>query len=431
MRTSGGCGTIGAMARILLSPMPFSGHVAPLLAVAEALVQAGHDVRVYTGSAFADAVTRIGARLVPWEQAPDFDENDLAATFPRLRGRKGLWQVFVNLTEVMIKTAPAQVADLAAEWAREPWDVLAADETSVGVALVAEQSGCPHVTIAVLPLNLTVTSGPPSGMGLLPGTTPLMRTRDAALRALVPVLSSPLSRPIARARRDVGLPPARLTFEKVVFSTELVVASGCRSLDYGRTDRPEHLTFVGRLAGSPPPAQLPPWWSDLDGREVVHVTQGTQNIDPTDLIRPALDALADDDALVVVSTGVRGRDELPFPVPRNARVAGILPYAELLPRTDLMITNGGWGGTLAALSHGIPLIIGGGDLDKPEVAARVSWAGAAANLRTGTPTAEAVRAAVWRVRSDPDYRATARRLAAELADLGGAARAAELIAAQA
>jgi MGT family glycosyltransferase len=416
------------MARILISPMPFSGHVAPLLAVAEQLVRAGHDVRVYTGAAFRDAVERAGARLVPWTKAPDFDENDLPATFPRLRGRKGLWQVFVNLTEVMIDTAPAQVADLSEEWDREPWDVQAADETSVGAALFAEHSGCPHVTVAVLPLNLSGTSGPPSGLGLTPGTTALTRSRDATLRSLVPVLASPLRGPLARARRAVGLPASSLTFEKAVFSTRLIAASGCRSLDFQRRDRPAHVHFVGRLAGSPPPAVLPAWWSDLDGRQVVHVSQGTQNIDPADLIRPTLDALADDDALVVVSTGVPGRDELPFPVPDNTRVAGFLPYAQLLPRVDLMVTNGGWGGTLAALGHGIPLVIAGGDLDKPEVAARVAWAGAGVNLRTGTPRADAVRAAVWQVRGDPAYRAAARAVAAELASLGGAARAAELIA---
>ena len=73
-------------------------------------------------------------------------------------------------------------------------------------------------------------------------------------------------------------------------------------------------------------------------------------------------------------------------MPANARVGGFLPYAELLPRTDVVVTNGGWGGVLAALGHGIPLVVAGGDLDKPEVAASVAWAGAGMNLKTGTPT---------------------------------------------
>jgi len=80
-----------------------------------------------------------------------------------------------------------------------------------------------------------------------------------------------------------------------------------------------------------------------------------QNIDPADLVAPTLEALADQrDLLVVVATGTAGADELPFPIPSNARVAGFLPYDKLLPRVDGAVTNGGWGGTLAMLAHDIP-----------------------------------------------------------------------------
>jgi len=416
------------MARFLLTAMPFTGHVTPLRAIAQALVARGHDVRFYTGAAFRAGVEASGAALVPWHHAPDFDENDLQATFPRLEGRKGLRQVFANLQDVMIDTAPAQVSDLQAEWDREPWDAIVTDDTSIGAALWADRSGCPRATIAVIPLNLTSRQGPPSGMGLTPGRNPLTRTRDAALRVIAPLAMRPLTKPIVRAREAVGLPPAPLTFEQTALSRERILASGSPSLDFARTDRPAQLEFVGRLAPSPSsPAPLPSWWGDLDGRSVVHVTQGTQNIDPTDLIRPALEALAERDVLVAVSTGVLGREELPFPVPANARVAGFLPYDALLPRTDVVITNGGWGGTLAALSHTIPLVVAGGDLDKPEIAARVAWTGAGVNLRTGTPTATQIAAGFDRAWADRTMKDAATRVAAELASLGGTPRAAELL----
>lgn len=415
------------MARFLVSAMPFTGHVAPMRAVAEALVERGHDVRMYTGGAFRAGVEASGARLVPWTEAPDFDENDLAATFPRLVGKKGLGQLLINVVDVFIETAPAQCADLAAEWAREPWDALVGDEVSVGAALYAEREECPWGTVTVLPLNLAGTQGPPSGLGLAPGRNPVTRLRDAALRGAVPLISRPLRNPLARARAAVGLPPSRLTFDRIVFSPRLVVASGAPLLDFARTDRPDSVHFVGELRRAPTTAELPGWWGDLDGRAVVHVTQGTQNIDPDDLIRPTLAALADRDVLVVVSTGVPGHDELPFTVPANVRVGGFLPYAELLPRTSLVVTNGGWGGTLAALGHGIPLVIAGGDLDKPEIAARVAWAGAGANLKTGTPTAAQVAAGVDRVLSDSSYRDAAARVGAQQRSLGGAPRAAELL----
>lgn len=415
------------MAKFLLSAMPFSGHVAPLAAVAEALVARGHDVRIYTGSRFRTRVEAAGARLVPWERAPDFDENDMSATFPRMVGRKGMRQLLINVADCFIRTAPTQVDDLAAEWRRERWDALAADEVSIGAVLFSLREKRPWSTVAVLPLNLPGSAGPPSGMGIVPGTTPLTRARDALLRGAVPVISMPLARPLARAHRAVGLAPDGLTMDALVFSRSLIIASGAPVLDYGRADRPDQLRFVGELHGAPVPQPMPQWWSELDGRRVVVVTQGTQNIDPEDLLHPALQALAERDVLVVATTGVRGRDTLPFPVPRNARVAGFVPFDALLPRAELVVTNGGWGGTLAALGQGIPVVIAGGDLDKPEVAARVAWSGAGVNLRTGTPTARQVGDAVGAMLTDGSFRVAAQRVAEALRALGGAARAAELL----
>lgn len=416
------------MARILLSALPFTGHVTPLLAVTEALVARGHAVRFYTGSAFRERVEAAGATLVPWRIAPDFDENDLAATFPRLVGKKGFSQLLINVADCFIGTAAAQYRDLEAEWEREPWDITAGDEVSIGVVLFATKRRLRWATTSIIPLNLPGPAGPPSGIGLTPGTNAVMKTRDAALRALVPLISRPLLKPMEDAFAEVGLDNGRRTMDQVVFSPHLIVASGSPLLDYDRPDRPAHLHFVGQLARpAAAPAALPDWWGDLDGRTVVHVTQGTQNIDPSDLLRPALEALADRDVLVVAATGVRGRDTLPFPVPPNVRVAGFLPYDALLPRTDVVITNGGWGGTLAALSHGIPLIIAGGDLDKPEIASRVGWTGAGINLKTGTPSAAKVAAAYDRIASERSFRDAAASVAAQLNALGGAPRAAELI----
>lgn len=417
------------MARFMITAMPFTGHVMPLLAVALALTERGHDVRFYTGAAFRNRVEASGARFVPWRAAPDFDENDLPATFPRLVGKKGFSQLLINVADLFIGTAPRQFEDLEAEWRRAAWDVLATDEVSIGAVLAAERLGFAWATVAVLPLNMPGPQGPPSGLGLAPGRYPLTKMRDAALRTAVPLISRPLRKPLADSRAAVGLPPSRLTMDRIVFSPRLVVASGSTSLDYRRGDRPPSVEFVGQLRSrGPREADLPVWWDDLRGRRIVHVTQGTQNIDPADLIAPTVQALADrEDLLVVVATGVLGRDTLPFPVPANARVAGFLPYDQFLPLVDIGVTNGGWGGTLAALSRGIPLAIAGGDLDKPEIAARVAWAGAGVDLRTGTPSPAAVRAAVERIEKDASVRASAEQVGQELRSLGGAPRAAELL----
>ena len=59
------------------------------------------------------------------------------------------------------------------------------------------------------------------------------------------------------------------------------------------------------------------------------------------------------DALVVVATGGRPVSSLPADLPSNVRAASFLPYDQLLPLTDLMVTNGGYGGVHYALEHGV------------------------------------------------------------------------------
>ena len=68
--------------------------------------------------------------------------------------------------------------------------------------------------------------------------------------------------------------------------------------------------------------------------------------------------------------------ELGFPLPPNTYVAEYLPHDVLLPKVDVMVTNGGYGAVQRALSTGVPLVVAGDTEDKPEVAARVAWSGA-------------------------------------------------------
>jgi len=120
--------------------------------------------------------------------------------------------------------------------------------------------------------------------------------------------------------------------------------------------------------------------------------------------------------LVVATTGnEESAADLQKTAPANARIAAFLPYDQLLGKVDVMITNGGYGGVQFALAHGVPLVVAGDTEDKPEIAARVAWAGAGINLRTGSPAPNAVGAAVDRILAEPGFRAAAGRLAEQFA----------------
>ena len=217
--------------------------------------------------------------------------------------------------DLFIKTAPAQVDDLRAEWDREPWDAIVADELSIGAAFYSEKSGMPVGHGRSAATESGGHGGSAERDGHRAGRNSLTKLRDAALRTAVPLLVAHSSEPIAQAR-EAGRAAGIEDGGQIVFSPRLVA----------RADRPSSTTgaptghrlctsSVSSAEQRPPRPNCPRGGRDLDGRTVVHVTQGTQNIDPSDLIRPALEALAERDVLVVVATGVPGHDTLPFAVP--------------------------------------------------------------------------------------------------------------------
>jgi hypothetical protein len=110
-----------------------------------------------------------------------------------------------------------------------------------------------------------------------------------------------------------------------------VIAHGVPELEYPRGDLPPQVHVAGQLAPPPSGRPAPDWWPELlaDPRPVVHVTQGTYDVDPQDLLLPALSGLADLDVQVAAAT-----DGASLPadrLPAGARQAAFLPYDRLLP----------------------------------------------------------------------------------------------------
>jgi len=325
-----------------------------------------------------------------------------------------------NLEHIFIRTGAGQCRDLMQAWADRPWDVLLADTLSTGAVLAAEATGCRWASVSVTPLALPGPGVPPPGLALRPARGPAGRLRDALWGGAYSLLTRPLHRAYNQTRSDAGLPPSRVRLDTAWFSPSLICVYGTPELDYPRPGRPSHIHYVGMVRKRRAKDWVPPpWWESVlaDPRPLVHITQGTQNVDPSDLLRPALAALAPLDVQAVAVTGVPGRTGVGVALGGNAQVTDLVPYEILLPHVSLMVTNGGWGGVLAALSHGIPLIVAGGDIDKPEIAARVAHAGAGIDLRTGTPSVARIGAAVAAITADPRYATRAAGIAARLNEL--------------
>ncbi len=313
-------------------------------------------------------------------------------------------------------------------------DVLVSDSAFLAGPYTAERTGLHSAVFSQSPMMQTSVDAAPFGLGLGPSRTALGRARNRALNwAVREVVLREAHRYALAQRRDLGgraLPGLFMDWPHQL--VDRVIHPTVPELEYPRRDLPPHLEFTGALlpAGTGEDS-LPPWWPDLTrtGRRVVVVTQGTVATDPRNLLLPAVTALAREDVLVVATTGGPDPEEvLPAAArPANLRLERFVPFTNLLPLADVLVTNGGFGGVQTALANGVPLVNAGRTEDKIEVNARVAWSGAGISLRTDAPSPARVRRAVHEVLTTPSYARRAEELAASYARLGGAERAAEIV----
>lgn len=410
------------MARFLIAGTPVPGHIAPLSAAAHHLIDHGHEVVFYTASVFRDRIEAIGASFAPFPQDIDLDYRRLDEHFPqRAALPPGPAQLIFGLKHLFADAMPEQYRGLRAILADFPADAILIDTMFCGTIplLLAGHSGRPPVV--ALGITALAWSGKDTaffGTALPPPITPAARARSAAMTHYMQQnIYGEVQDHFDNVLAQQGLPrlPCFL-FDSFISLPDRYLQLTAEAFEYRRGDLPQTVRFVGPLL--PPPSmrfEQSDWWGELDGqRPVVLVTQGTlANTDLTQLVAPTLTALANDDVLVIATTGGPPLDAIPVPLPANARAAVFLPFDRLLPRVDVMVTNGGYGAVNHALSLGVPLVVAGDTEEKPEIAARVAWSGVGINLETGRPTPEQLQDAVQAVLRDPSFRNSARKMQAE------------------
>jgi UDP:flavonoid glycosyltransferase YjiC (YdhE family) len=369
--------------RVLFTSSAGAGHLLPMLPLARAVRQAGHEVSIATGSSLARFVAGAGFRH--FEVQPESIET-VRAAFPEIEPlsgvarNKAMWRLVFGgrIAEGMA----AGVLELARDW---PPDLIVHEDLDFGAWIAAERLRVPQATVQAT--------------------------------AWRPALRAAIAEPMAALRSRHGLPP-----EPDV--------TGLYGLIYFTT-RPPSL----RDPGAPLPAgfgelrpvpdddpgggEIPDWLATTPGRKRVAVTLGTVNTHRTDILRPIVDGLGRSETEVVVALGV---DPATLgDVAPNVRVERYVPLSLLLPRSDAIVCHGGSGTVLAAAAAGVPLVIVPLAADQPANAAACVAAGVGRVLGPADITAELVLDAVGDVLGDPRYRQRAGAVAAEVAAMPGPA----------
>jgi MGT family glycosyltransferase len=160
-----------------------------------------------------------------------------------------------------------------------------------------------------------------------------------------------------------------------------------------------------------------------------------------DKLQRGLDAIADLPLHVVVTTGGIV-DPAELKAPRNAFVVNYAAHDPIIARAALVITHGGHGTAMRALKYGVPMIVTPGLAHDQAVIAGLmeEWGtgiampgdvafGGAGNAVaiSREESVEALRNAVQKILATPSYRENAKKRAAMLAGVDGAANAAREI----
>lgn len=421
------------MAEILIAALSPIGHIGPLLNVAEGLVDRGDRVTILTSAQHAEKVRAVGAHHHVITGEADFDDTPLDEV-PGRTETKGIKRMNFDVVRLFLSPMPHQVAVLSTLMATTRYDAILLDFTFLGALpfLLDERSDRPPMlTYSTTPMMLSSCDTAPSGMGLPPSSTNLGRLRNRALNLLSQKVLLRQSQLTAnRLMKRLNAPQLPVFILDAGRLADRHIVPTVPAFEYPRSDLPTNVCFVGAVHPRPSQGFHPPaWWSELDGdRPVVHVTQGTvDNFDLSRLLEPTIEALGGEDVIVVATTGGRDVSELNVALPSNTYVAEYLPHDVLLPKVDVMVTNGGYGAVQRALATGVPLVVAGDTEDKPEVAARVAWSGAGVNLKTGSPTPAAIRRAVREVLNDGSYLNRARALESAYAQRDGVAEIAAVI----
>ena len=407
--------------RIACVSGPDSGHMNPIMLIAEALAARGHTIQLITfafGEAkYAKKTAAFGGEFVglpcPLSEKEILDKAVADGTVPFPLQRD---YMIDNLRTALQRFQP---------------DVIVSDFVTLAPMEVSEELGVPLVLNVPGPLAMAKTIvGVPdftSGFSMLGLTT----------------FYTPFSGPaLAETLHLAGLHKVSRVLRKHVMRSLVAVNSffGLEPADL----LPPNVQVTGPLDRPPKAAQLAQTHPELHAfleraTQVVYITTGSMVILPDWIVAVLFHALKATGCSVVWSLKEERQQFVPDRSDPAFFISSWLPQPALLQHEKIaaVITHCGWGGTLECLSGGKPVLplpffgdqadnaqilvnAGVGELVGPLPAFGFDVTGASA-YKPGSLTAESIAAAVLRMLGNPRYRQNAQRLKTLGEEPGGAA----------
>ena len=364
--------------KIVVASIPAYGHLYPLMPLALACADAGHDVTIAVGPPFLD---RLPLPTVPQQPV----ELDVGGAFaetqrrnPGLEGRELTIGMFADVTA-------EAVADTLLKVLKESRpDLVVYEGMDVGAGLAANVLGIPAVAYAIGLTHMAYAMIHPAAIGY---HRTLWTDRGQQSPDGTQFLAGALLDPT---------PPSLRRFNGPFDVPKIPI----RPVGYAES-----------LGG------VPGWLDEPKVRPRIYLTLGTVSFGAVEVLQRALDEVADLDVDILVTVGPEGDPAALGEVGTNVHLEKFVNQAEVLPRVDLIVHHGGTGTVLGALAAGIPQLILPQGADQFFNAQFLTEAGASRALRNEEQEPGAIRGAVAAMLSEGPERAVAQQIQAEIAAL--------------
>jgi UDP:flavonoid glycosyltransferase YjiC (YdhE family) len=352
--------------RVVFSSLPAYGHLYPLIPLATACAEAGHEVTIATGQPFAGRVPfptvlcvseGTGFEMFEAEAARRNPDPADPGSFPAtLFGDVCASHTAANLIDVFSKDRP---------------DLVVYEVSNVGAAVAADVLGIPAVAF---------------GLGLWNPFLARWHDTAAAVQShrweTPPSLLGDYLDPMPPSLRSS--PATRIPIRSVPWSESQGV---------------------------------PEWLAQPSSRPRVYITLGTVVYGMVEVLRRAITETVEHDVEVIVAVGPEGDPGALGAMPANVHVERFVSQSDVMRHVDLVVHHGGAGTMLGALVNGLPQLILPQGADQFFNAAAIKRVRAGNALLNDEQAPGAIRATVGDLLTDGPERLNAKRLQEEIVEM--------------
>jgi Erythromycin biosynthesis protein CIII-like, C-terminal domain/Erythromycin biosynthesis protein CIII-like, N-terminal domain len=362
--------------RIVFASLPAYGHLYPMMPLALACADAGHEVAVATGDPFLGRLPMPTLRCQPAELDLGRAAEEAKRRHPGIAGIELMLAMFADVTAGFV----SETLIRAFETTRP--ELVVFEAMNAGAGMAADVLGIPAAAFAI---------------GLAPWVPGLIHSsavghhQDFWVRrdGRPPIGTSLLA--------EVLLDPTPPSLRKVLGETEVPVMP---------------IQTVPYSEGTAP---VPAWLMAPRTRPRVYLTLGTVSFGAVDVLRRAVAELSALEVDVLVAVGAEGDPASLGEVAGNVHIERFVAQARVLPLVDLAVHHGGTGTVLGALAAGLPQLLLPQGADHFQNAATLTAIGAARALPNDEQQSAAIGEAASTMLTSGSERGVAARLREEIA----------------